>query len=119
MIKPTLCVDVDGVLLQSPACAKWPLIAPHAALADGAADFLTRAVELFEVAIHSCRSVSDLAIGSMMEWLAATLPPAVFAQLAFPTDKPAAHMYLDDRGYRFDGTWPDPSALLAVEPWWD
>lgn len=31
--------------------------------------------------------------------------------------KPAALITIDDRGYRFDGTWPDPKAVMALKPW--
>jgi hypothetical protein len=31
--------------------------------------------------------------------------------------KPPALVTIDDRGYRFDGTWPDPKDVMALKPW--
>jgi hypothetical protein len=42
--------------------------------------------------------------------------PCLF-QVRFARWKPAAIVTLDDRGWRFDGTFPDPKALMAAKPW--
>jgi hypothetical protein len=31
--------------------------------------------------------------------------------------KPSAKVYIDDRGFRFEGVFPDPDELMAMEPW--
>jgi hypothetical protein len=42
----------------------------------------------------------------------------VLALLAFPRGgKPAAHVYLDDRGWCFEGVFPGLDALDHFEPW--
>ena len=35
----------------------------------------------------------------------------------FPRDKPAATVYIDDRGLRFEGTFPNLDDLLEMKPW--
>lgn len=43
----------------------------------------------------------------------------VLAQLSFPTRKPPALIYLDDRAYRFEGpgTFPTKEQIHAARPW--
>lgn len=38
--------------------------------------------------------------------------------IQWPMFKPAAMVTIDDRGYRFDGTWPDLKTVLALKPWY-
>ena len=38
-------------------------------------------------------------------------------RVRFPKNKPNAEIYIDDRGYRFSGTWPDLDEVMAWKPW--
>lgn len=38
-------------------------------------------------------------------------------RLLFPRHKPPATVYVDDRGYRFTGQWPEPTELVTMAPW--
>lgn len=37
--------------------------------------------------------------------------------IGFPEHKPSAFLSIDDRGFRFEGVWPDPERLLQLRPW--
>jgi hypothetical protein len=39
------------------------------------------------------------------------------AELEFPTQKPPAHLTIDDRGFRFDGLFPTLQYMSAFKPW--
>ena len=45
------------------------------------------------------------------------LPWRAYLRLSFPTQKPAAHITIDDRAICFDGTWPELHAIENFKPW--
>lgn len=49
-----------------------------------------------------------------------TLGPEGFEPegLSFPTEKGPAFLTIDDRAICFNGTWPDPQAILEFKPWY-
>lgn len=115
--KKTLVVDFDGVIHAYASGWKGATVIPDPPV-PGALRFLEEASERFEVAVFSSRSPEEGGIEAMKRWLLeAGLPEAVLARLLFPRHKPPAHVYLDDRGWRFEGTFPDLDALEAFEPW--
>jgi hypothetical protein len=115
--KKTLVVDFDGVLHSYTSGWKGPTVIPDPPV-QGALGFLARAVERFDVAVLSSRSREPGGIDAMKRWLADHgLEPDVLAKLRFPRTKPPAHVYLDDRGWRFEGTFPSLDAIDAFEPW--
>ncbi|MBN8613004.1 MAG: hypothetical protein J0L92_20600 [Deltaproteobacteria bacterium] len=115
--RKTLVVDFDGVLHSYVSGWRGPTSVPDAPV-DGAFRFLETAVERFEVAVLSSRSREAGGIDAMKDWLREHgLPEHVLGQLRFPRTKPPAHVYLDDRGWRFEGTFPSLDAIDAFEPW--
>ena len=115
--KKTLVVDFDGVLHSYRSGWKGPTVIPDPPV-PGAMLWLAQAVERFEVAVLSSRSREEGGIEAMKAWLEENaLPSAVLAQLVFPKTKPPAHVYLDDRGWRFEGTFPSLDDIDAFEPW--
>ncbi len=115
--KKTIVVDFDGVLHAYTSGWKGATVIPDAPV-DGALEWLAAAVERFEVAIHSARSREKGGIEAMREWLVREgLGERVLEQLKFPRTKVPAHVYIDDRGWRFEGTFPDLDELDAFEPW--
>ncbi|MBX7192357.1 MAG: hypothetical protein K1X94_09875 [Sandaracinaceae bacterium] len=113
----TLVVDFDGVLHSYSSGWKGPTSIPDPPV-EGALSFLERATQRFEVAVLSSRSREAGGIDAMKKWLLEHgLDPLVLGQLRFPRTKPPAHVYLDDRGWRFDGVFPSLEAIEAFEPW--
>ncbi len=113
----TLVVDFDGVLHSYRSGWKGPTSIPDPPVA-GALAFLASAVERFEVAVLSSRSREPGGIDAMKRWLTEHgLDAAVLGRLKFPRTKPPAHVYLDDRGWRFEGVFPPLDEIDAFEPW--
>jgi hypothetical protein len=113
----TLAIDFDGVLHSYASGWKGATEIPDPPVA-GAIAFLTQAVERFDVAISSVRSAQPGAIDAMRAWLRAHgLPEHVIERIRFPLTKPPAELYIDDRAYRFDGTFPSFDAIAQLEPW--
>lgn len=94
----------------------------------GLFEFLEAAAQHFDIQIFSSRTGQPGGVEAMITWFVyerhlwreeggmhkrlAALP------ISFPMHKPPAFVTIDDRGFRFEGTWPDPEALLALKPWW-
>ncbi len=116
--KKTIVVDFDGVLHAYTSGWKGATSIPDPPVAD-AFPFLRAAVERFDVAILSARSREPGGIDAMKAWLKAHgLDEETLGRLKFPRTKPPAHVYLDDRGWRFDGIFPPLDAIEAFEPWY-
>lgn len=136
MSKPTLCVDFDGVIHSY--SSKWLNAAfiPDPPV-PGALAWLLKATDTFDVKIYSSRSSQEGGIKAMMLWLEhwarIELPNdeaggyaanSLINRIcndngAFPTQKPAAFLTIDDRAICFDGNWENvaPSELLKFKPW--
>ena len=115
-IRPTLCVDFDGVLHSY--TSGWQgadVIADDPV--PNSKEFLKLAIEHFEVAIYSSRSSQIGGIGAMKRWMYAHYGPEIAGKVDFPTTKPAAFMTIDDRAFCFKGDFPHPVELLSFKPW--
>jgi predicted phosphatase len=54
----------------------------------------------------------------MMRWFVQHgMTPQVLDHLEFPTHKPGAVIYIDDRGYHFRGIFPHVSYIQEWRPW--
>lgn len=124
--KPTLAVDFDGVLHRYDSPWQGASVVADGPV-DGAMRFLTDATDSFNVCVYSTRSSEAGGIEAMYAWLQANLriywedlpevADKVLSRISFPLSKPKAVVYLDDRGHRFDGEWPDVDDLLNFKPW--
>lgn len=105
----TLAVDFDGVLhsYTSPWVDAATIPDPPV---PGAMEWLHRMLQYFDIAIFSTRNHQDGGVAAMKSWLAhhSLGMPCGSAirgiqDITFPTIKPAALIYLDDRAVRFTG----------------
>lgn len=121
-----LSLDFDGVIHAY--TSKWT--AAHEILdppVPGAIEFLTYAVDEFDVAIYSTRNASPGAIAAMKAWLLIHLTAYydgvedyardTLSKIKFPTTKPIAFVGIDDRVLLFDGTFPSMETLHNFKPW--
>ena len=119
--KPILCLDFDGVLHSYSSGWQGALKIPDPPV-PGALEFLAKAVQVFDVQVHSSRSHWPGGIDAMKSWLAAHAStggaPAWLDMIGWPAEKPPAFVTLDDRAITFKGSWPDLKELLRFEPWW-
>ena len=113
----TLAIDFDGVIHSYASGWRGPLEIPDPPV-DGAIEWLVQASERFDLAITTVRAAHPGAIEAMKAWLRRHgLPERVLERLRFPLHKPPAEVYIDDRGWRFEGTFPSFELLGELEPW--
>jgi len=111
----TLLVDFDGVLHAHMSEFTDPAVIADGPVSD-AIEWLDEMVKAgFTVAIFSTRSSAPGGVDAMREWLAEHgADPDLFE---FPTEKPIAFLSIDDRAWRFEGTFPTTAELEAFTPW--
>lgn len=97
-----ICLDFDGVLHRYKH--GWTGTKAQEGPVEGALEFVEWAVDQdFEIVIYSCRDARDIA---------AWLREHGFPELRVVREKPAAMLYVDDRGYRFAGKFDELRELL-------
>ena len=74
-------------------------------------------MEYFSVHIFSSRSHQPGGREAMKNYLLKYLDASIVDKIQFPTEKPPAHLAIDDRAMMFEGTFPDPESLLSFKPW--
>lgn len=114
--RKTVCIDFDGVVHSYESGWQGADVIPDPPI-EGAIE----AIEAYRsagwhVAIHSSRTHQPGGIDAMEAWFAEHAPSLV-GEVEFPTHKPPAQIYIDDRGHCFDGTWPSPRDLDEFVPW--
>lgn len=125
--KPILCLDFDGVLHSYTSGWQGADVILDRPV-PGALEFLSEAIEHFDVQIYSSRSHQPGGIEAMQGWLAYWWqhhheePPVDFhslvkTEIGWPTEKPPAMVTLDDRAITFTGVFPEPADLLEFRPW--
>lgn len=115
--RKTLAVDFDGVIHSYTSGWQGALVIPDPPV-EGAIAWLEAAAEQFDLAIFSVRAQAPGAVDAMRAWLRAQgLSERVLERIRFPSGKPPAELYIDDRGYRFEGRFPSLDTLARLEPW--
>lgn len=115
--KLTICVDFDGVVhLYKSGWKGIDVILDDAH--EDAWRALGEYVEHFHVNIYSARSAEQAGIDAMKKWFKDRgCPEDIFNKLIFADKKPTAHIYLDDRGWQFNGLFPSVEAIKTFKPW--
>ena len=123
MTKPILCLDFDGVLHSYTSGWKGADTISDPPV-PGAMKFISEAVNNFTVQIFSSRSSQPGGRNAMQCWVGKWLCSEfqgdghdIADQLAYPTEKPAAFITIDDRALTFTGEWPTMEALKEFKPW--
>jgi hypothetical protein len=144
--KPTLCIDFDGVVHGYTSGWKGVDQIPDA-MVPGFFEWCEAAYPLFNLQIYSSRSKEQTGLEAMWNWISrqwidktnghimvssltpglmgftgsskdtGTAGPPTLFEILIAHEKPAAFLTIDDRAWCFDGTWPDPRALLAFKTW--
>lgn len=119
---PCIAVDFDGVLHSYTSGWKGATRIPDPPT-TGAIEWLNAALARHvNVCVYSSRSHQPGGVLAMARWLQDHGVPFgewwVRQRLFFPSEKPPAIVHLDDRAWRFNGTWPPLEDLLAFRPWW-
>lgn len=120
-----VAVDYDGVLHHDGHGWKGPAVIIGPAI-PGAIDWLSGLLRardddgklLLDVRIFSSRCRYPEGIEAMKAWLVAQgLSLEDLAELHFAVEKPPAWVTVDDRCFRFEGTYPTVAWLLEFNSW--
>lgn len=120
-----VCLDFDGVVHSYTSPWIDALTIPDPIVPD-VIEFISDCIDAgITVAIHSSRSHTLGAIEAMKEWLENEMMPymarecaeSIVSQIEFPEHKPPAQIYIDDRGYHFNGKFPRIEWIKAFKPW--
>ncbi len=116
-----VCLDFDGVIHSYTSGWQGNAIIPDAPV-NGAIEALHCCLNHFTVAVFSARSSEAGGIEAMKNFIdkhdTQKHNYRLIDKIAFPNYKPAANIYVDDRGYRFDGTFPAPEILHGLFTTW-
>lgn len=132
MTKPILCLDFDGVCHSYISGWKGVDVIPDPPV-PGLFEFLESASEVFTIQIFSSRSNQPGGLVAMIEWFNRHYTEYIFSTrpelkqkyseffdcewVEFVTEKPPAHLTIDDRAITFTGQWPDIQELQSFKPW--
>lgn len=113
--KPAVAIDFDGVLHAYTTTWTCP-----GEIHDGPTPGALEAVKEYEAAgfdliVYSARAQAPEGKAAIREWLKKHGFPS---SMMISKKKPSAVLYIDDRGYHFDGTnWPSVEFLQKFRPW--
>ncbi len=124
-----VCVDFDGVVHEYSSGWQGADVIPDPPIVDTLKVLYEYLDAGLTIAIHSARSAQPGGIEAMRNWLnkhdfeyRKAMKPVqepLAWEIMFPICKPAAGMYIDDRGYPYNGpgTLPDPGVIKLFRPW--
>lgn len=112
----TIAIDFDGVLHDY--TAGWTGVVPEGKPIKGSLEFVENVIALgYDVVVFSARLNHEESRKEMSLW---------FKKYGFPDldtslEKPNAEIYVDDRGYRFEGDFTEVFELIKnnkMNPWY-
>ena len=119
----TVCIDFDGVIHSYTSGWKGASVIPDPPV-KGAIEALHLYLHYFDVAIYSSRSGQEGGIEAMASFIEENDTHEhdyrLVDKLRFPETKPPAMVYIDDRGFRFEGVFPSADEIKSLAtPWYD
>jgi len=130
----TLCVDFDGVIHSYKSGWQGAEVIPDP-MVDGAAEWLLDMNEEYNIVILSTRCEQGDSVAYMAMWMELEMLRWVnkerggllkekarvvnfLKKVTFSKEKVPAMVYIDDRGFRFEGEFPSIDELKVLEiPW--
>ena len=111
-----IALDFDGVIHWDPPGPFGP--PPNGPEVPGALDWIRKTLAAgHEVVVFSCRASEAHGIEAMRSWFCRRGGDDLVDLVEWATTKPRATIYLDDRGYRFNGLWPSVAHLKGLSVW--
>jgi hypothetical protein len=112
----TVAVDFDGVIhsYTSPWVAAAVIPDPPV---EGAIEWLNQIRQTYEVVIFTTRGESYEGATAVREWLIEHGLEDGDGQVVVTAVKPKALIYIDDRAWRFEGTFPTADEIHTARPW--
>jgi len=117
--KKAVCYDFDGVVNSYTSGWQGPTVL-HDDPVPGAFEAIIAFLDAeFDVFIFSTRTKYDGGIEAIKAWFEMRgFPLDRIGELQFPTDKPSAIVYIDDRAFQFNGVFPTPEEVERFQPWY-
>jgi hypothetical protein len=112
----SICLDFDGVIHNMTTPWAGPGDPPHDDPVPGVKGFINRLLKAgIKVYVFSCRSETEQGIRQMKDWFWYNdINPT---DLFFPSTKPIADVYLEDRAMCFTGVFPKLADINNFKPW--
>jgi hypothetical protein len=113
-----VALDFDGVIHEY--VSPWTdTLEIHDKPVAGAFEFIrTCFSEGLGIAIHTSRANDVRAAKSIQSWLLMHgLESSYVERMTITASKPSALVYIDDRGYRFEGHWPTLEVIRSLKQW--
>ena len=118
----TICIDFDGVIHSYISGWQGADVIPDPPV-EGAIEALYLYNHYFHVAIYSSRSGQEGGIQAMRAYIDKhdnqNYDYRIVDKLQFPETKPPAMIYIDDRGFRFEGVFPSVEELEDLFTTWN
>lgn len=117
----TIAIDFDGVIhAHTSPFTKADEI--HDDPVEGALEFIREAFRReYGVTIYTARASredNEGVVEAIVRWLLTHgLEESYVEDIAITGTKPAAIVYIDDRGWRFEGTFPSFEEIAALRQW--
>jgi hypothetical protein len=114
-MRKTISIDFDGVIHLATETEAWVAPSHFAGRANPEAlRFIHAALEAgWDVVIHSCRFYDLRAVNAVWNWLIVAAEEELgsvsvhwFHRVQYSLAKPRARIYIDDRGFRYEGRFP-------------
>lgn len=114
-------MDFDGVLHRMPRAPRRPQDVEGEPIA-GALEWVHQVLQEYRVVVFSTRARTARARAAMRRWVRAragdlwssTEGRTGLEDLSYTDRKVPALLYVDDRGWRFDGRFPSPAELAQL-----
>jgi hypothetical protein len=115
----TVTADFDGVLHKYDGDWQGAEVIPGKPV-DGAIEWLQELTETYDVAINSTRCITKEGCDAIRAWLKEfELSQGALENIYIGPEKMPSLLYVDDRGWRFDGKhFPSPAEIAKALPWW-
>ena len=115
----TIICDFDGVIHSYTSGWKGADVIPDPPV-PGAIEWINEMANHFQIAIFSSRSGQDGGIDEMRKYMmkhGLDTEHLRENRVFFAKDKVPALMSIDDRGFRFNGTFPSKLEIDSFKPW--
>jgi len=107
--KRTVALDFDGVIHSYVSGWTRADDIPDAPV-EGAKEAIEELMQTYQVVIYSARAGQPGGLEAIEKWLADN----GIEVDEVTTEKPPAHVYVDDRGITFRGNWPDTVSKIKT-----
>ena len=111
----TVAVDFDGVIHSYTSQWVSAEVIPDPPV-PGAIEWLCEVSKRLEVVIFTTRGATEAGRDAVRWWLVAQGFASAY-ETRVTAEKPPALVYIDDRAWRFDGTFPSVDEIHAAKPW--